>query len=93
MCEWEKNVKLRVNIQADLSRTGKAYWRNVRVDACIAPIVEALNNDGILTRQSCCGHGKHDGSIELQDGRVLIIQRWKGFNMTWREQVSAGSRF
>jgi hypothetical protein len=56
------------------SRTGKAYWRNVKVDACIAPIVDALNNAGILTRQSCCGHGKYDGRIDLQDGRVLIIQ-------------------
>jgi hypothetical protein len=73
MCKSGTKVKLFVQIPADLSRTGMAYWRNVPVDACIAPIVDALNKVGILTRQSCCGHGKTDGRIELQDGRVLIV--------------------
>jgi hypothetical protein len=73
MCKWGTRVKLRVQIPEDLSRTGKAYWRNVPVDACIAPIVDALNKCGILTRQSCCGHRKGDGWIELQDGRKIFI--------------------
>jgi hypothetical protein len=84
MCEWGTNVKLRVQIPADLSRTGKAYWRKVRVDACIATLVDALNNAGILTRQSCCGHGKCDGRIDLQDGRVLIIQAVARKRRAWR---------
>ena len=66
-------MKLRVLIAADLSHAGNAYWRNVKIDACIAPIVDALNKGGVLTRQSCCGHGKADGRIDLQDGRVLIV--------------------
>jgi hypothetical protein len=73
MCD--EKVKLRLKMPADLSRTGKVYTRDVPIDACIAPLVDALNKAGILTRQSCCGHGKAYGFIELQDGRTLIIQR------------------
>lgn len=29
----------------------------VEVDSCIAPIVAALNDGGIPTVGSCCGHG------------------------------------
>ncbi len=42
-------------------------------DPCIAPLVEALNNGGILTVASCCGHGKVPGNIALRDGRELVI--------------------
>jgi len=43
------------------------------IDYCIADIVAALNAAGITTLASCCGHGKQDGNIELQDGRALYI--------------------
>jgi hypothetical protein len=45
------------------------------MDACIAPIVQALEAGGVFMRASCCGHGKTDGRIDLQDGRTLVIQR------------------
>lgn len=47
----------------------------VGVDACIADIVQALNDAGIETAGCCCGHGNGDGSIILGDGRVLIIKQ------------------
>lgn len=43
------------------------------VDPCIAPLVQALNDAGIATRASCCGHGKQPGNIMLMDGRELFI--------------------
>lgn len=50
------------------------------VDRCIAPIVEALNAaaardrlPGMRTACSCCGHGKSPGTINLHDGRWLVI--------------------
>ena len=67
--------KVRVKIPADLSCKGFAYYKYVDIDACIAPIVEALQQAGIDMRGSCCGHGKTDGSIRLQDGRILIIKQ------------------
>lgn len=45
----------------------------VKVDRCIAPIVAALNLAGVRTTQSCCGHGKRPGRIDLDDGRVLVV--------------------
>jgi len=73
MCKWGTNIELRVPISEELSHTGKARWATKEIDACIAPIVYALNKGGVLTKGCCCGHGKEDGSIQLQDGRVLTI--------------------
>lgn len=75
MCKWGTDEIVEVTIPADLSHTGKAYKKKVGIDKCIAPIVRALENAGILMRGSCCGHGKRDGDIHLQDGRILIIKQ------------------
>ena len=72
MCN--KDVVVRVKIAADLSRTGKEYWKDTKIDSCISDIVSALQSGGVDMRASCCGHGKADGNILLQDGRKLIIQ-------------------
>ncbi|MCK5601619.1 hypothetical protein KAR91_07120 [Candidatus Pacearchaeota archaeon] len=48
-------------------------FHDVSIDSCIAPIVQALNNAGIATVASCCGHNKRPGNIVLKDGRELII--------------------
>lgn len=45
----------------------------VYCDPCIAPLVEALNEAGISTVASCCGHGERPGKIALADGRELFI--------------------
>ncbi len=44
------------------------------IDHCIADIVAALNAANIITMASCCGHGKQDGIINLEDGREIIIK-------------------
>lgn len=75
MCQHGDVVMLRVPIPAHLSHTGEMRWEMKDVDACIAPIVEALNAAGIYTAGCCCGHGEIDGSILLHDGRELIIKR------------------
>ena len=51
--------------------------RRVEIDFCIADLVAALNAASIRTVASCCGHGKIDGSIVLEDGRDLVIRRFK----------------
>ncbi len=48
--------------------------RRVDIDFCIADIVAALNAANIITIASCCGHGKQDASIVLQDGRVIYLR-------------------
>jgi len=47
------------------------------IDYCIADIVAALNAANIITVASCCGHGKIDAKIALEDGRELVIKNPK----------------
>lgn len=43
------------------------------VDPCIAALVQALNDAGLQTLNSCCGHFQRPGWIALEDGRHLLI--------------------
>ncbi len=73
MCKWGTLVEMELLIPARLSHTGIAYRKTVQIDLCIAPLVKALNDAGIVTDASCCGHGKLYGSILLADSRCLEI--------------------
>jgi hypothetical protein len=73
MCEWGKTTSVMVMVPADLSFTGKSRYEHVKIDACIADLIAALQRSGLYTRSCCCGHGKYDGHIELCDGRTLTI--------------------
>ncbi len=73
MCEYGDTVPLVVPIGADGSHTGKFRWAEKPVDRCLAPIVQALNDAGILTESCCCGHGRGFGYIGLRDGRIMRI--------------------
>lgn len=44
------------------------------IDYCIADMVAALNAANICTVASCCGHGKINGSIVLDNGTELILK-------------------
>lgn len=73
MCSRDQTELVRVKIPADLSHTGEERWKDAKIDSCIASLVRALQRAGIDMRGSCCGHGRSEGDIHLQDGRVLII--------------------
>jgi len=73
MCKWGTTKDVLVWVPADLSYTGRARWKLAKIDACIADIVQALQDAGINMRLSCCGHGECLGEIILEDGRVLLI--------------------
>lgn len=66
-------VTLRLVVPAHLSHTGAAREKDCGIDACIAPIVKALNDGGVATVACCCGHGMMPGSIVLADGRELVV--------------------
>jgi len=61
MCSTTTKVKL-FNRQVEID-----------VDSCIADIVQALNNAGIETAGSCCGHGLRPGRIFIKN-RTIFIQ-------------------
>lgn len=65
---------VRCLMSAEYSYTGESRWKDCHIDACIAPIVKALQEGGINMTHSCCGHGG-DGDIVLADGRELRIRR------------------
>ena len=75
MCDWGTTISVPVKIAADLSCTGRSRWKYAEIDSCIAPTVRALQEAGVDMRSSCCGHGKSDGYIELQDGVLLLISK------------------
>ena len=73
MCKWGTYTTVKVTIPTYLSHTGEAFKKTCKIDSCIAPIVKALEEGGIMMTASCCGHGKADGRIDLLDGRTLMV--------------------
>lgn len=49
--------------------------RGFHCDPCIVGIVRALNDAGLRTIASCCGHGFRPGNIVLADRREIMIAR------------------
>lgn len=79
MCKWGTYEKVECIIVGRLSHTGKDYKKLVKIDKCIAHIVDALSKAGIRMVSSCCGHGEKNGWIVLEDGVMLSIERIKNF--------------
>ena len=52
MCEWGNTEQVRLCKPKDISKR-----EEVPVDACLAPLVQMLNDYGIETIACCCGHG------------------------------------
>ncbi len=46
---------------------------NSGIDECIKPLIDALNQCGLKTVASCCGHRNTLGNIALADGREIMI--------------------
>ena len=47
---------------------GQRQYKDIWIDACIAPVVKHLLENGVNTLGSCCGHGQHHPSIVLGEG-------------------------
>ena len=48
------------------------------LDPCLMSLIASLNEAGLKTTASCCGHGLKPGNIALDDGReVLIARSWE----------------
>ena len=75
MCLKNNIVEIELTIDPDYYKVKKGTIMKQQIDRCIAPIVIALNDAGIIMSVSCCGHGKKPGYIVLADGRILRIHR------------------
>ena len=67
MCKRGNTVKMELPIVGDF-RQGIAD-----IDKCLAPIIKALNDGGVLTTGCCCGHGEIMGYIHLANGKYLGV--------------------
>ena len=68
MCKWG------TSLDVTLCKPTPVQKRLViKVDACIAPLIQMLNDYGIETVASCCGHGKTEGRIDFADGHVMLM--------------------
>ena len=47
--------------------------RRQGIDICVSDLVAVLNAGNIPTVWSCCGHGKMNAVIGLEDGRHLVV--------------------
>ena len=65
MCKWNGEWKH----QRTLTINGKVEC----IDSCIYDIVKGLNESGLHTIASCCGHGNQPTNIMLKDGREIFI--------------------
>lgn len=74
MCSWKCKIAVLVPISPKIS--GKPFhWDMRKIDMCIAPLIVRLNLKGVLTINSCCGHGESKGSVILWDGKEINIEQ------------------
>lgn len=73
MCPHGTSAPLIVYVPPNLSHTARGRITRKPIDACIAPLIQALNEQGVLTANSCCGHQKGPGAVSLADGRELYL--------------------
>lgn len=80
MCEWHGGNYIG-NVPVALAGGGEAH-----VDPCIQGLVQALNDGGFRTTNSCCGHGQRPGWVALADARHILIAA----DHTMMRQMDAG---
>lgn len=69
MCRG-RSVSIEVLVCSELSHSGRDERKVKPIDACIAPLVAALDAAGVHMLGSCCGHGVRAPSLVLaQDQR------------------------
>lgn len=77
MCKWGTNKDVTLIKAKPFS--GR---KRIKVDACIAPLIQMLNDYGIETIACCCGHGKTaKSSIRISSNNILLTQLGEDFSV------------
>lgn len=69
MCGWGTDTL--VNLCKPTPVQGRT---TIKVDSCLAPLVQMLNDYGIETIASCCGHGKVRESSIIIDAKHISLR-------------------
>jgi len=84
--EWEKDLVIckkcgKKNVLVNLCTPRHCSNLNTaKVDACIAPLIQILNDFGVKTRNCCCGHGEYQGIIIIEQDNERIDLKLKNDN-------------
>lgn len=70
MCNHENRERTMTVVARDHEGTATIWC-----DPCIAPVIRALNNGGIETIASCCGHGENDGWVLRADNMLMLLRQ------------------
>jgi hypothetical protein len=70
MCTWGTDAFVTLNRPREVS--GRTV---IAVDACIAPAVQRLNDEGLWTLGCCCGHGQYPAHVLIRPESVEDAQR------------------
>lgn len=73
MCKWGTDEIVEVTMQPFKPYHPTEWKKKCKIDKCIAPIVQVLEENGIRMLASCCGHGKCNGTILLLDFTEIVI--------------------
>jgi len=77
MCKWGTDREVVLMKPKPISGRKK-----IKVDACIAPLVQMLNDYGIETIACCCGHGKTAKShIRISSQNIPLTQLGQDFSI------------
>lgn len=68
MCDHPNREAAMVVVRRNTAGT-PAVW----CDPCLEPLVRALNDGGLRTVASCCGHGRLPATVALADGRYVTV--------------------
>ncbi len=75
MCKWGTTRK--INVIRRANPFVKNGWHERNIDKCIADWIQELNCAGIITEQSCCGHGKTDyAECSIAEESVQKVKEW-----------------
>ena len=68
MCKWGTDEYVTLCKPTPIQKRTR-----IKVDTCIAPLVQTLGDYGVEMVASCCGHGKARGRIDLASGEIIWL--------------------
>jgi len=80
MCKWGNDKLALVPSRPCIDGAEGFVWRFTKIDSCIASLVQRLNEEGVYTLASCCGHGKRhyaDVSIWYSSVGKAVVKGYK----------------
>lgn len=73
MCKWGEWTT--INVIRLPNHEIEDGWYPMAVDSCIAEHVQKMNDLGIITINSCCGHFKEDATVLVANESIDLMKQ------------------